>query len=61
MSKIGELAKKLLAFIVKRNISTLLYPCQVPLKSEKADDEHVVKSGTSFSTPMVSGLTGLPC
>ncbi len=29
------------------------------MASEKADDEYVVKSGTSFAAPMLSGLTGL--
>src|SRR4030043_2173542 len=29
------------------------------MASEKAEDEYVTKSGTSFSGPMLSGLTGL--
>jgi serine protease AprX len=31
----------------------------IEMASEKADDEYVTKSGTSFSAPMLSGLTGL--
>ena len=29
------------------------------MASEKADDQYVTKSGTSFAAPLLSGLTGL--
>jgi serine protease AprX len=37
----------------------VLWGTNIEMASEKADDEYVTKSGTSFSAPMLSGLTGL--
>jgi len=37
----------------------VLWGTDIEMASEKADDEYVTKSGTSFSAPMLSGLTGL--
>jgi serine protease AprX len=37
----------------------VLWGTNLEMASEKADDEFVTKSGTSFSAPMLSGLTGL--
>lgn len=37
----------------------VIWGTSIEMASEKADDEYVVKSGTSFAAPMVSGLTGL--
>jgi len=37
----------------------VLWGTGIEMASEKADDEYVTKSGTSFSTPMLSGLAGL--
>jgi len=36
-----------------------LWGTALEMASEKADDGYVTKSGTSFATPMLSGLTGL--
>lgn len=36
-----------------------IWGTNLEMASEKADDEYVVKSGTSFAAPMLSGLTGL--
>lgn len=36
-----------------------LWGTDIRMASSKADDEYVAKSGTSFSAPMLSGLTGL--
>ncbi len=37
----------------------VLWGTNIEMASEKADDEFVTKSGTSFSAPMLAGLTGL--
>jgi len=37
----------------------VLWGTDLEMASHKADDEYLVKSGTSFSAPMLSGLTGL--
>jgi len=37
----------------------VLWGVNLEMASEKADDQYVTKSGTSFSAPMLSGLTGL--
>jgi len=37
----------------------VLWGTNIEMASEKADDEFVSKSGTSFSAPMLAGLTGL--
>jgi serine protease AprX len=37
----------------------VLWSTNVEMASSKADNEYVTKSGTSFSAPMLSGLTGL--
>ncbi|MDD4984680.1 MAG: S8 family serine peptidase [Dehalococcoidales bacterium] len=37
----------------------VLWGTNIEMASEKADDEYVTKSGTSFSAPMLAGLTGL--
>lgn len=37
----------------------VLWGTDIEMASEKADDEYITKSGTSFSAPMLSGLTGL--
>jgi serine protease AprX len=37
----------------------VMWGTDIEMASEKADDEYVTKSGTSFSAPMLSGLTGL--
>jgi len=37
----------------------VLWGTNLEMASEKADDEFVTKSGTSFSAPMLAGLTGL--
>jgi len=37
----------------------VLWGTNLEMASEKADDEYITKSGTSFSAPMLSGLTGL--
>jgi len=37
----------------------VIWGTNIEMASEKADDEWVTKSGTSFSAPMLSGLTGL--
>ena len=37
----------------------VIWGTDIEMASEKADDEYVTKSGTSFSAPMLSGLTGL--
>ncbi|MBA2084674.1 peptidase S8 and S53, subtilisin, kexin, sedolisin [Dehalococcoides mccartyi] len=37
----------------------VIWGTSLEMASEKADDEYVVKSGTSFAAPMLSGLTGL--
>ncbi len=37
----------------------VLWGTNIEMASEKADDEYITKSGTSFSAPMLSGLTGL--
>jgi serine protease AprX len=37
----------------------VLWGTNLEMASEKADDEYVTKSGTSFAAPMLSGLTGL--
>jgi serine protease AprX len=37
----------------------VMWGTNIEMASEKADDEYVTKSGTSFSAPMLSGLTGL--
>jgi serine protease AprX len=36
-----------------------MWGTNIEMASDKADDEYVTKSGTSFSAPMLSGLTGL--
>jgi len=37
----------------------VLWGTDIEMASEKADDQYVTKTGTSFSAPMLSGLTGL--
>jgi serine protease AprX len=37
----------------------VLWGTNIEMASHKADDEYLTKSGTSFSTPILSGLTGL--
>ncbi len=37
----------------------VMWGTNIEMASEKADDEYVTKSGTSFSAPMLAGLTGL--
>ena len=37
----------------------ILWGTNIRVASHKADDEYEIKSGTSFSAPMLSGLTGL--
>lgn len=37
----------------------VMWGTNIEMAGEKADDEYVAKSGTSFSAPMLSGLTGL--
>jgi len=37
----------------------VLWGTGLEMASEKADDDYVTKSGTSFAAPMLSGLTGL--
>jgi serine protease AprX len=37
----------------------VMWGTDIEMASDKADDEYVTKSGTSFSAPMLSGLTGL--
>jgi serine protease AprX len=37
----------------------VIWGTSIEMASDKADDEYVVKSGTSFAAPMVSGLAGL--
>jgi serine protease AprX len=37
----------------------VMWGTNIEMASEKADDQYVTKSGTSFSAPMLSGLTGL--
>jgi len=37
----------------------VLWGTEIEMASEKSDDGYVTKSGTSFSAPMLSGLTGL--
>jgi serine protease AprX len=37
----------------------VIWGTSIEMASEKADDEYVTKSGTSFSAPMLSGITGL--
>ena len=37
----------------------VLWGTNLEMASHKTDDEYVTKSGTSFSAPMLSGLTGL--
>ncbi len=37
----------------------VIWGTNLEMASEKADDEYVTKSGTSFSAPMLAGLTGL--
>ncbi len=37
----------------------VLWGTNIEMASEKADGEYITKSGTSFSAPMLSGLTGL--
>ena len=37
----------------------VMWGTNIEMASEKADDGYVVKSGTSFSAPMLAGLTGL--
>lgn len=37
----------------------VLWGVNLDMASNEADDEYVTKSGTSFSAPMLSGLTGL--
>ena len=37
----------------------VMWGTNIEMASERADDEYVTKSGTSFSAPMLSGLTGL--
>ena len=37
----------------------VIWGTNLEMASEKADDEYVTKSGTSFAAPMLAGLTGL--
>jgi len=37
----------------------VMWGTNIEMASEKADDQYVTKSGTSFAAPMLSGLTGL--
>ena len=37
----------------------VIWGTNLDMASEKADDEYITKSGTSFAAPMLSGLTGL--
>jgi serine protease AprX len=37
----------------------VLWGTNIEMASHKADDEYLFKSGTSFATPILSGLTGL--
>jgi serine protease AprX len=37
----------------------VMWGTNIEMASEKADDEYVTKSGTSFAAPILSGLTGL--
>ena len=37
----------------------VMWGTNIEMASEKSDDEYVTKSGTSFSAPMLAGLTGL--
>ena len=37
----------------------VMWGTSIEMASEKADDQYVTKSGTSFAAPMLSGLTGL--
>jgi serine protease AprX len=37
----------------------VMWGTNIEMASDKADDQYVTKSGTSFSAPMLSGLTGL--
>ncbi len=37
----------------------VMWGTSLEMASEKTDDEYVTKSGTSFSAPMLAGLTGL--
>jgi Subtilisin-like serine proteases len=37
----------------------VIWGTNLEMASEKADDEYITKSGTSFAAPMLSGLTGL--
>ncbi len=37
----------------------VMWGTNIEMASDKADDEYVTKSGTSFAAPMLSGLTGL--
>ncbi len=37
----------------------VIWGTDLEMASHKADDEYITKSGTSFATPMLSGLTGL--
>ena len=37
----------------------VIWGTNLEMASQEADDEYVVKSGTSFAAPMLSGLTGL--
>jgi serine protease AprX len=37
----------------------VMWGTNIEMASEKADDQYVTKSGTSFSAPMLAGLTGL--
>jgi len=37
----------------------VMWGTDIEMASEKVDDQYVTKSGTSFSAPMLSGLTGL--
>lgn len=37
----------------------VMWGTNIEMASEKADDQYVTKTGTSFAAPMLSGLTGL--
>jgi len=37
----------------------VMWGTNIEMASNKADDQYVTKSGTSFAAPMLSGLTGL--
>ena len=37
----------------------VIWGTDVEMASEKADDQYITKSGTSFAAPLLSGLTGL--